>query len=169
VSSFSALWRLEKAISANSLNKRLKGTYFRVSSFSAFWGHENSIFFESCNPLFKGTSLSLNRFSSFLGPENATFPRRETHGSREHSFLWVHFLHFGVLKMRFLRSWNTWYNFWRVIKPTVHGYMAFSNSFSAFLKPDNFYFWRIMKPTIQRNVLPFSSFYAFWRPHFLHL
>ena len=61
-------------------------------------------------------------------------------------------------------SSNTWCNFWRVIKPTVHGYMASSNSFSAFCKPDNFYFWRVMKPTIQRNVLPFSSFYEFWRP-----
>jgi len=42
--------------------------------------------------------------------------------------------------------------------------MAFSSSFSAFWKPDNFYFWRVMKPTIQRNVLPCSSFYAFWWP-----
>jgi len=46
----------------------------------------------------------------------------------------------------------------------VHGYMAFSSSFSAFWKPDNFYFWRVIKPTIQRNVLPCSSFYAFLRP-----
>ena len=82
MSSFSALWRPEKAISAESLNKRFKGSYFRVSSFSAFWGHENAIFAESCNPLFKG----LSRFSSFLRPENAIFPRRETHGSREHTF-----------------------------------------------------------------------------------
>ena len=82
MSSFSALWRPEKAISAESLNKRFKGTYFRVSSFSAFWGHENAIFAE-----FKGTSFSLSRFSSFLRPENAIFPRRETHGSREHTFV----------------------------------------------------------------------------------
>jgi len=81
VSSFSALWRPEKAISADSLNKRFKGTYFRVSSFSAFWGHENAIFAESCNPLFKGTSVSLNILSSFLRPEYAIFPRSETHGS----------------------------------------------------------------------------------------
>ena len=38
VSSFSAVWRPEKAISADSLNKRFKGTYIRVSSFSAFGG-----------------------------------------------------------------------------------------------------------------------------------
>ena len=87
MSSFSALWRPEKAISAGSLNKRFKGTYFRVSSFSAFWGHENAIFEESCNPLFKGTSLSLSRFSSFLRPEKAIFPIRETHGSREQTFV----------------------------------------------------------------------------------
>ena len=87
VSSFSALWRSEKAISAESLNKRFKGTYFRVSTFNAFWGHENANFAESCNPLFKGTSLSLSRFSSFLRLENAIFLRRETHGSREHTFV----------------------------------------------------------------------------------
>ena len=57
VNSFSALWRPEKGISAESLNKRFKGTYFRVSTFTAFWGHENANFAESCNPLFKGTSL----------------------------------------------------------------------------------------------------------------
>ena len=74
------------------------------------------------------------------------------------------FLHFVVLKMRFLRSHETWCNFWRVLKPTVHVYMAFSSSFSTFLKPDNFYFWRVMKPTIERNVLPCSSFYSFWWP-----
>jgi len=53
------------------------------------------------------TSLSLSRFSSFLRPENAIFPRRETRGSREHTFVWVHFLHYGGLKMRFLRSNET--------------------------------------------------------------
>ena len=113
--------------------------------------------------MFKGTSLSLSRFSSFLRPENSIFPWRETHSSREHTFVCVHFLHFGVLKMWFLQSWNTWCNLWRVIKPKVHGYMAFSSSFSAFWKPDNLYFWRVMKPTIQRNVQPCLSFYAFWR------
>ena len=107
MSSFSALWRPEKAISVDSLNKRFKGTYFRVSSFSAFWEHENAMFAESCYPLFKGISLSLSRFSSFLRIQKAIFPRRETHGSREHIFLLVHFLHFGSLKMRFLRSHET--------------------------------------------------------------
>jgi len=58
-------------------------------------------------PLFKGTSLNLSRFSSFLRPENAIFSRRETNGSREHTFVWVHFLHFGGLKMRYLRSHET--------------------------------------------------------------
>ena len=80
-------WAAEKEISAESLNKRFKGTYFRVSTFTAFWGHENANFAESCNPLFKGTSLNLNRFSSFLRPVNAIFLRRETHGSREHTFV----------------------------------------------------------------------------------
>jgi len=77
----------EKAISADSLNKRFKGTYFRVSTFTAFWGHEDANFAESGNPLFKGTSFSLSRFFSFLRPENAIFPRRETHCSREHTFV----------------------------------------------------------------------------------
>jgi len=89
------------------LKQTVQGTYFRVSSFSAFWGHENAIFAESCIQLFKGTSLSLSRFSSFLRPENVIFPRRETHGSRGYTFVWVHFLHFGVQKMRFLRSHET--------------------------------------------------------------
>jgi len=44
VSSFYALWRPEKAISAESLNKQFKGTYFRVIAFSAFWWHEKAIF-----------------------------------------------------------------------------------------------------------------------------
>jgi len=49
---------LKKLFQLDSLNKRFKGTCFRVSSFSASWEHENAIFAESCNPLFKGTSLS---------------------------------------------------------------------------------------------------------------
>ena len=87
-------------------------------------------------PRFKWTYLCMSSFSAFRWPENAI--------SAE--------------------SWNTWCNFWRVIKPTVHRYMASSSSISAFWKPDNFYFWRVMKPTIQSNVLPCCSFYAFWRP-----
>ena len=155
MSSFSALWRPEKAISAVSLNKRFKGTYFRVSSFSAFWGHENAIFAESCNPLFKGTSLSLSRFSSFLRIENAIFPRLETHGSREHTFVRVHFLHFGVLKMRLLRSHETygakecegrvssWSAFWglqNTISAESKGDVAFcspENANFAFCSPEN--------------------------------
>ena len=121
-------------------------------------------------------------------------PSLVTHCSR----VWVDFLHFWDLKMRFFRdvkptvqgtylcmssfsafwcpenaisaeSWYTWCNIWRVIKPTVHGYMASSSSFSAFWKPGNFYFWRVMKPTIQRKVLPCSSLNAFWRPEMLFL
>ena len=166
MSSFSALWRPEKAISADSLYKRFKGTYFRVSSFSAFWGMK----------------------MRFL-------PSRVNHCSRVLLLVWIDFLHFWDLKMWFFRDvkptvqgnihfyefifwilvcwkchfWNTWCNFWRVIKPTVLGYMAFSRSFSAFWKPDNFYFWRVMIPTIQRNVLPCilaackCYFYRVWR------
>ena len=146
MSSFSALWRFEKTISAESLNRRFKRTYFCVSSFSAFWGHENANFAESCNPLFKCSSISLSRFSSFLTPENAIFPRRKTHGSREHTFVWVHFLHFGGLKMRFLRS-HAIFGGWK--NPRFIGTRHPRAHFAAFWKPDSFYF---------------SFLWAFWRP-----
>ena len=121
---------------------------------------------------------------------------RVTHCSRVLRLVWVDFLHFWDLKMRFFRdvkptvqgniplyefifcilvAWKC--DFCGVMKHMVlflaghktHGSWAFSSSFSAFWKPDNFYFWRVMIPMIQRNVLPCilaackCYFYRVWR------
>ena len=90
-------------------------------------------FFETWNSRLKRTYICMSSFTTFWLPDYA----------------------FSA------ESWSTWWNFWQVIKPTVHAYMASSSTFSAFWKPDSFYFWRVIKPTIQWNVLTCTHFMHF--------
>jgi hypothetical protein len=93
---------------------------------------------------------------------------RETHVSRERSFVWAHFLHFGGLKCDFCRvvkptvqgdqascelvfcilaAWKC--DFCRVVKPTFHAFPHSCELIFCILASWKYDFYRFVKPTLQ--------------------